>query len=65
YAAFVDFGGAADNAGSLFSDAGAAVGLGVRYYPGFGPIRFDIATPIDPRDGDSPVQVYISIGQAF
>ena len=65
YAAFIDYGGAADDAGSLFSDAGAAIGLGVRYYPGFGPIRFDIATPLDPRDGDSPVQVYISIGQSF
>jgi translocation and assembly module TamA len=65
YAAFVDYGGAADDPGSLISEAGAAVGLGIRYYPGFGPIRFDIATPIDPRDGDSPVQVYISIGQAF
>lgn len=65
YVAFADFGAAADNAGSLFSDAGAAIGIGVRYYPGFGPIRFDIATPVNPRDGDSPVQVYISIGQAF
>lgn len=65
YVAFADFGAAADDAGSLFSDAGAAVGIGVRYYPGFGPIRFDIATPLDRRDGDSPVQVYISIGQAF
>lgn len=65
YAAFIDYGGAADDAGSLFSEAGAAFGLGVRYYPGFGPIRFDIATPLDPRNGDSPVQVYISIGQAF
>jgi translocation and assembly module TamA len=37
----------------------------VRYYPGFGPIRLDIATPISPRDGDDPVQIYISIGQAF
>lgn len=65
YVAFADFGAAADDAGSLFSNAGAAIGLGVRYYPGFGPIRFDIATPVNPRDGDSPVQVYISIGQAF
>lgn len=65
YAAFVDYGGAADDAGALFAEAGAAIGLGIRYYPGFGPIRLDIATPLDPRDGDSPVQVYISIGQAF
>jgi translocation and assembly module TamA len=49
----------------VFSEAAASVGIGVRYYPGFGPVRLDIATPLDRRDGDSPVQVYISIGQAF
>jgi translocation and assembly module TamA len=65
YAVFTDFGGAGDDPGSVFSDAAASVGLGVRYYPGFGPIRLDIATPLDRRDGDAPVQVYISIGQAF
>jgi translocation and assembly module TamA len=65
YALFTDLGAASDDPGSVFSDAAASVGLGVRYYPGFGPIRLDIATPLDRRDGDSPVQVYISIGQAF
>jgi translocation and assembly module TamA len=65
YTLFTDLGAASDEPGSVFSDAAASVGLGVRYYPGFGPIRLDIATPLDRRDGDSPVQVYISIGQAF
>ena len=65
YAAFVDAGAAAGDFGEVFGDLRSAFGLGVRYYPGFGPIRFDIATPIDPREGDDPVQVYISIGQAF
>ena len=40
-------------------------GVGVRYYSSFGPIRFDIATPLDPQPGDSKVAVYVSIGQAF
>lgn len=65
YAAFVDTGAAAADFGEVFGDLRSAFGLGVRYYPGFGPIRLDIATPISPRDGDDPVQVYISIGQAF
>ncbi|MFN3911003.1 autotransporter assembly complex protein TamA [Hyphomonas sp.] len=65
YAMFTDIGAAGDDAGSVFSEAAASVGVGLRYYPGFGPIRFDIATPLDARDGDAPVQVYISIGQAF
>jgi len=41
------------------------VGLGLRYYTGFGPLRLDLATPLHKRSGDSPIQVYISLGQAF
>ncbi|MBY9067676.1 BamA/TamA family outer membrane protein [Hyphomonas sp. WL0036] len=65
YAAFVDFGAASDDPGAVFGESKAAAGLGIRYYPGFGPIRFDIAAPLNKRDGDSPVQIYVSIGQAF
>jgi translocation and assembly module TamA len=41
------------------------VGLGLRYYTAFGPLRLDLATPLRKRSGDSPIQVYISLGQAF
>jgi translocation and assembly module TamA len=41
------------------------VGLGLRYYTGFGPLRVDLATPMHKRNGDSPIQIYISLGQAF
>ncbi len=41
-------------------------GLGYRYYTGFGPLRLDVALPLDKRpDVDSDYQIYISIGQAF
>jgi translocation and assembly module TamA len=40
-------------------------GLGVRYYSSFGPIRLDVGTPINPQKGDSPIAVYVSLGQAF
>jgi translocation and assembly module TamA len=40
-------------------------GIGARYYTSFGPIRIDLATPLDPRKGDPKVGVYVSIGQAF
>ncbi|MFN3314571.1 MAG: autotransporter assembly complex protein TamA, partial [Hyphomonas sp.] len=65
YVAFVDAGAASDDAGQVFQESKAAIGFGVRYYPGFGPVRFDIAAPLQRRDGDAPVQVYVSIGQAF
>ncbi len=40
-------------------------GIGGRYYTNFGPLRFDVATPLGRKPGESPVSVYISIGQAF
>ena len=41
------------------------VGLGLRHYTVFGPLRLDLATPLRKRSDGSPVQVYISLGQAF
>ena len=72
-----DFGGAWG--GVAFVDAGAigfqetpnlsnlryAAGLGVRYQLPFGPLRADVAVPLNRREGDASFQVYISIGQAF
>ena len=40
-------------------------GLGLRYYTAIGPIRLDVAVPVDRRRGESPYAVYVSIGQAF
>ena len=40
-------------------------GIGVRYFSPVGPIRLDLAVPIDPRDEDDAFQFYLSIGQAF
>jgi translocation and assembly module TamA len=40
-------------------------GIGFRYYTLIGPVRLDLATPFERRPGDSPIQVYVSIGQAF
>ena len=41
------------------------VGLGLRYYTPFGPLRLDLATPLYKRNPDSWVQVYVSLGEAF
>jgi translocation and assembly module TamA len=41
-------------------------GVGVRYFTPFGPLRLDVATPLERRPGvDGYIQVYISLGQAF
>jgi translocation and assembly module TamA len=43
----------------------AAAGLGLRYYTSVGPIRLDVAFPLERRAGTGPVAVYVSIGQSF
>jgi translocation and assembly module TamA len=40
-------------------------GLGLRYYTSIGPFRLDLATPLNPREGDSRLQIYLSLGQSF
>ncbi|MCC4240980.1 autotransporter assembly complex protein TamA [Thalassospira povalilytica] len=43
-----------------------AAGLGFRYYTAVGPLRFDVAVPLDKRENvDDDYQFYISLGQAF
>jgi translocation and assembly module TamA len=62
---FVDGGQVYETATPRLSDFRYGVGVGARYYTNFGPIRFDIATPVSRRPGESVIGVYISIGQAF
>lgn len=41
-------------------------GLGLRYHTPIGPVRLDIAVPLNRRQGiDDAYQVYLSLGQAF
>ncbi len=67
FAVFGDGGGAfsdrnPSNRESYFWGAGA----GLRYFTPIGPIRLDVAVPLDRRDGvDDPFQLYLSLGQAF
>jgi translocation and assembly module TamA len=63
--AFVDAGNVSTDQFSDFSDARYGAGLGVRYSTPVGPIRLDVATPLNPTEFDDVIQIYISIGQAF
>lgn len=43
-----------------------SVGVGARYFTPVGPIRVDLAFPLNPRKGiDNSFQLYFSIGQSF
>ncbi|MBQ9536659.1 MAG: BamA/TamA family outer membrane protein [Desulfovibrionaceae bacterium] len=54
-----------DQVPQIIGDMRWGGGLGLRYYTPIGPVRLDVATPFNPIEGDSPVQIYVSIGQAF
>jgi translocation and assembly module TamA len=43
----------------------ASVGVGGRYYTSLGPIRVDVAVPLNPQSGDPAFGVYAGIGHAF
>jgi translocation and assembly module TamA len=62
---FIDAGGVDTGTFPSFSDIRFGAGIGVRYKTGFGPIRVDLATPLNPRPGDSRIAVYVALGQAF
>lgn len=62
---FVDVGNVQDAQLPSFSALQFGAGIGVRYHSSFGPLRVDVATPINRRPGDSRIAVYVSLGQAF
>jgi translocation and assembly module TamA len=64
-AAFVDAGQVYESEYPSFSSMRFGVGVGGRVYTNFGPVRVDVATPIGRRKGESLINVYVSIGQAF
>ena len=65
FVAFLDAGAAGSNVEPPLDSMRLGAGVGLRYYTGFGPLRADIAVPLDKEEGDADFQVYISIGQAF
>lgn len=55
------------SAGNQFSNAEfkAGAGLGLRYLTPFGPLRVDVALPLNKEAGDPDYGIYAGIGQAF
>lgn len=64
-AAFVDVGQVSATGAPFTSAWRAGAGVGARYYTPIGPIRADIAVPLNKLPGGDTFEVYIGIGQAF
>ena len=63
---FIDGGIVTENSYPSFDEPMLwAGGLGLRYFTGFGPLRLDVAFPINGRKEDDFFQFYVSFGQAF
>jgi translocation and assembly module TamA len=63
--AFVDAGEVSTGTTPAFDRLSLGACIGARFYTGFGPVRVDIATPVNPQKGDPRLVFYVSIGQAF
>ncbi len=64
-AGFIDVGQVSSNGAPFTSDWHAGAGVGARYYTPIGPIRLDIAVPLNKLPGGDTLELYIGIGQAF
>lgn len=62
---FLDMGTVSDKTAPDFSDIRAGAGIGVRYATPFGPIRLDVAVPLNAYPGGTKYGIYAGIGQSF
>ncbi|HYZ22050.1 MAG TPA: BamA/TamA family outer membrane protein [Rhodopila sp.] len=63
--AFVDAGQVNPNGAPFTSGWNVGAGIGARYYTSIGPIRLDVAVPLNRQPGGDAFELYIGIGQAF
>jgi translocation and assembly module TamA len=64
-AAFVDAGQVTAHGAPFTSGWRVGVGVGFRYYTSIGPIRLDVAVPVNREPHGDAFEIYIGIGQAF
>lgn len=62
---FVDAGNVGFEVGDLFSELRWGVGSGLHYLLPVGAVRLDLAVNPDRRDGESSVQLFLTVGLAF
>jgi len=62
---FVDAGQVTANGSPFTSNWRIGAGVGARYYTSIGPIRLDVAVPLNRQPNGDAFELYIGIGQAF
>lgn len=62
---FLDMGAAYATEYPDFSVMKYSAGLGLRYYTAIGPLRLDVAVPLNPGPDDGSYGIYVSLGQSF
>ncbi|WP_425104300.1 autotransporter assembly complex protein TamA [Ancylobacter sp.] len=62
---FFDMGSAFASEWPDFDSIKYSAGIGLRYYTAIGPLRVDLAFPLNPGPEDGDFGVYVSLGQAF
>lgn len=63
--AFVDGGYVAADTFPDFDQLRLGAGVGIRYYTALGPLRLDVAVPLNKSPGDPDYALYVGIGQSF
>lgn len=62
---FLDFGTVSTEQVPDFSDFRVGAGVGLRYLTAFGPLRLDVAVPLNRGPDDPSFGIYAGIGQSF
>lgn len=62
---FLDAGTVGTGSVPSFDNIQFGAGIGARYLTGFGPLRLDVAVPLNPGPDDGWIAVYVALGQAF
>ncbi len=62
---FVDAGQVSSSSAPFTGTIRVGAGLGLRYYTGIGPIRFDVAFPLTRVAGSGSFALYVGLGEAF
>ncbi|HJU15109.1 MAG TPA: autotransporter assembly complex family protein [Stellaceae bacterium] len=64
-AAFIDAGQVSAGNTPFTGTLRVGAGVGIRYYTPIGPIRLDVAVPVNRPHGGDSFEIYIGLGQAF